>query len=200
MNILGLSFSDHEASAALVMDGKLVSAIARERVTRIKRDGMRWGGCRLDLSPAIQYCLEANGLTLDDIGLIVWSHTDHLPADEVYQTLASEGGLDLCTRPMLPIPHHFAHACGAYYSSPFRGEAAVLIVDGAGGPFGAMMKNCTGPEPEKIARGTVPIQNLSPFEGDGSRELESFYRFNEKGGEVLRKVIGHWCGIGAVSL
>jgi carbamoyltransferase len=198
MNILGLSFSDHEASAALVMDGKLTSAIARERVTRLKRDGIRWGGCRLDLTPAVQYCLETNGLTLDDIGLIVWSHTDHALADEVYQQLVTEGALDLCSRPLLPIPHHFAHACGAYYSSPFRDEAAVLIVDGAGGPFGAMMKNCTGPEPEKIARGSVPIQNLSPFEGDGSRELESFYRFSASGGEVLRKVIGHWCGIGAV--
>jgi carbamoyltransferase len=198
MNILGLSFSDHEASAALVMSGKLKSAIARERVTRIKRDGMRWGGCRLDLTPAIQYCLETNGLTLDDIGLIVWSHTDHLPADEVYQALVNEGGLDLRTRPLLPIPHHFAHACGAYYSSPFRGDAAVLIVDGAGGPFGGMLKNCTGPEPEQVAGGSVLIQNLSPFEGDGSRELESFYRFGDRGGEVLRKVIGHWCGIGAV--
>ena len=72
MNILGLSFSDHEASAALVMNGKLMSAIARERVTRKKRDGIRWGGCRTDLTPAIQYCLDTNGLTLDDIGLIVW--------------------------------------------------------------------------------------------------------------------------------
>src|SRR5688572_32367395 len=52
----------------------------------------------------------------------------YAPADEVYKTLMTEGGLDLCTRPLLPIPHHFAHACGAYYSSPFRGEAAVLIV------------------------------------------------------------------------
>ena len=198
MNVLGLSFSDHEASAALVVNGKLTSAIARERVTRIKRDGIRWGGCRLDLTPAIQYCLETNGLTLDDIGLIVWSHTDHAAPADVYQALLAEGGLDLTTRPSIAIPHHFAHACGAYYSSPFRGEVAVMIVDGAGGPFGAMMKNCTGPEPEKIAGGSVPIQNLSPFEGDGSRELESFYRFNDQGGEILRKVIGHWCGIGAV--
>ncbi|HEY2963182.1 MAG TPA: carbamoyltransferase C-terminal domain-containing protein [Pyrinomonadaceae bacterium] len=198
MNILGLSFSDHEASAALVMNGKLMSAIARERVTRRKRDGIRWGGCRTDLTPAIQYCLNTNGLTLEDIGLIVWSHTDHLPAEEVYQTLATEGALDLCSRPLLPIPHHFAHACGAYYSSPFRGDVAVLIVDGAGGPFGAMLKNCRGPEPEQVKSGAVPVQNLSPFEGDGSRELESFYRFSDKGGELLRKVIGHWCGIGAV--
>ncbi len=199
MNVLGLSFSDHEASAALVIDGKLTSAIARERVTRLKRDGIRWGSCRLDLTPAIQYCVETNGLTLDDVDLIVWSHTDHLAPNEVYQSLAVEGGLDLRTRPLLPIPHHFAHACGAYYSSPFRGDVAVLIVDGAGGPFGAMLKNCTGPEPEKINSGApVMIQNLSPFEGDGSRELESFYRFTDQGGEVLRKVLGHWCGIGAV--
>ena len=198
MNILGLSFSDHEASAALVMNGKLMSAIARERVTRKKRDGIRWGGHRTDLTPAIQYCLDTNGLTLDDVGLIVWSHTDHLAPAEVYQTLAAEGALDLCSRPLLPIPHHFAHACGAYYSSPFRGEVAVLIVDGAGGPFGAMLKNCRGPEPEQVRAGSVLVQNLSPFEGDGSRELESFYRFNDKGGECLRKVIGHWCGIGAV--
>jgi len=198
MNVLGLSFSDHEASAALVIDGKLTSAIARERVTRLKRDGIRWGACRLDLTPAMQYCLETNGLTLDDVDLIVWSHTDHLAAEEVYQSLAAEGGVDLSSRPLLPIPHHFAHACGAYYSSPFKGDVAVLIVDGAGGPFGAMLQNCTGPEPEKIASGSVLIQNLSPFEGDGSRELESFYRFTDQGGEVVRKIIGHWCGIGAV--
>jgi predicted NodU family carbamoyl transferase len=99
MNVLGLSFSDHEASAALVIDGKLTSAIARERVTRIKRDGIRWGGCRLDLTPAIQYCLESNGLALDDVDLIVWSHTDHLPPDEVYESLAAEGGIDILARP-----------------------------------------------------------------------------------------------------
>ncbi|HKR12258.1 MAG TPA: carbamoyltransferase C-terminal domain-containing protein [Pyrinomonadaceae bacterium] len=201
MNVLGLSFSDHEASAALVMDGKLCAAIARERITRLKRDGIRWGGNRLDLSPAIQYCLDTRGLKLDDIDLIVWSHTDHLPPHEVYQLLATEGGMDICSRPLMAIPHHFAHACGAYYSSPFYAtpfkEAAVLIVDGAGGPFGGLLKNCLGPEPETIAKGSVVVQNLSPYEGEGSRELESFYRFDASGGEILRKVIGHWCGIGA---
>ncbi|HSE18764.1 MAG TPA: carbamoyltransferase C-terminal domain-containing protein [Pyrinomonadaceae bacterium] len=202
MNVLGLSFSDHEASAALVMNGKLCAAIARERITRLKRDGIRWGGCRLDLTPAIQYCLDTGGLQLDDIDLIVWSHTDHLPPSEVYQLLTVEGGLDICSRPLLAIPHHFAHACGAYYSSPFYAssfkDAAVLVVDGAGGPFGGLLKNCSGPEPEAITQGSVVVQNLSPYEGDGSRELESFYRFTNSGGEILRKVIGHWCGIGAV--
>lgn len=201
MNVLGLSFSDHEASAALVMDGKLCAAIARERLTRLKRDGIRWGGHRLDLGPAIQYCLDTRGLRLADIDLIVWSHTDHLPPAEVNQLLATEGGMDLRSRPMMAIPHHFAHACGAYYSSPFYAtpfkEAAVLVVDGAGGPFGGLLANCLGPEPELIRKGSVVVQNLSPYEGEGSRELESFYRFDASGGEILRKVIGHWCGIGA---
>jgi carbamoyltransferase len=199
MNVLGLSFSDHEASAALVVDGKLTAAIARERISRLKRDGIRWGGCRLDLTPAIQYCLGAAGLTFDDVGLVVWSHTDHLPPEEVYGLLSAEGGgLDLSSKPSLAIPHHFAHACGAYYSSPFRGEAAVLVADGAGGTLGGLLRNCSGPEAEALKAGAATVQNLSPHEGDNVRELESFYRFGPGGGEVLRKVFGHWCSIGAV--
>lgn len=197
MNVLGLSFSDHEAAAALVVDGKLVSAIARERLSRLKRDGLRWGGCRLDLTEAIQYCLDTNGLSFTDIDLIVWNHTDHLPASEVHQALRGEGGFDISTRPVMAIPHHFAHACGAFYSSPFS-EAAVLVVDGAGGPLGNLMKNCVGPEAEALREGSVIVQNLSLYEGDGSRELESFYLFSRNGCEVIRKVVGHWCGIGAV--
>lgn len=198
MKVLGLSFSDHEASAALVVDGRLVAAIARERLTRLKRDGIRWGGRRLDLTPAIEYCLDSRGLTLDDVDLIVWSHTDHLAAEEVSALLSKEGGLDIRSRPAMPIPHHFAHACGAYYSSPFRGEAAVMVVDGAGGPLGGLLANCGGPEPASIAGGAAVVQNLSPYEGDGARELESFYEFTGEGGRLLRKVVGHWCGIGAV--
>ena len=184
MNVLGLSFSDHEASAALVMDGKLSTAIARERITRLKRDGIRWGGCRLDLSPRFSIAL----IQADCSSTISVSSFGATPI--IFRQMRSisywpEGGLDLCSRPLMAIPHHFAHACGAYYSSPFYAspfkEVAVLIVDGAGGPFGGLMKNCSGPEPEAIRQGSVVIQNLSPFEGDGSRELESFYRFNEHG-------------------
>jgi carbamoyltransferase len=198
MNVLGLSFSDHEASAALVMDGRLASAIARERLTRLKRDGIRWGSCRLDLTAAIEYCLGAHDLTLADVDLIVWSHTDHLPPREVYQLLSAEGGIDLCSRPVMSIPHHFAHACGAYYSSPFNGEVAVLVVDGGGGPLGGLLANCSGPEPDSLSGGSVTIQNLSPYEGEESREVESFYVFNDGACRILRKIVGHWCGIGAV--
>lgn len=197
MNVLGLSFSDHEASAALVIEGKLSSAIARERLTRIKRDGIKWGGGRLDLTPAIQYCLDAHGLVLDDIDLIVWNHTDHLPAQQVYNLLSAEGGLDLSARPLMPLPHHFAHACCAYYLSAFK-DAAVLVADGAGGPLNGLIGNCAGPEPELITKGSVAVQNLSLYEGQGSKEHESFYLFNGEAWTVLRKVIGDWCGIGAV--
>ena len=55
MNILGLGYTQHECSAALVVDGELRTAIARERVSRIKRDGSAWGSARLDLGSAIDY-------------------------------------------------------------------------------------------------------------------------------------------------
>lgn len=197
MNVLGLSFSDHEASAALVVDGELSSAIARERVTRIKRDGIKWGGRRLDLTPAIRYCLDARGLTLADVDLIVWSHTDHLPVSEVHSLLSAEGALDLSARPLVPLPHHFAHACCAYYLSPFE-DAAVLVVDGAGGPLDGLVANCAGPEAEALRGGSVTVQNLSPYKGGGSKEHESFYHFDGKGWTAHRKIIGDWCGIGAV--
>src|SRR4028118_1948950 len=101
MIILGLGFTDHEASAALVSDGKLRSAIARERLTRIKRDGKKWGSGRLDMTATIQYCLREHSLTLHDINLVVWNHIDHLATSEIYSLLQGEGGFDLSSLPLI---------------------------------------------------------------------------------------------------
>ena len=62
MKILGLSIG-HDASAALVIDGKLISAISAERLNRIKKsDDLSWD--------VINYVLKPNGLTLDDIEMV----------------------------------------------------------------------------------------------------------------------------------
>lgn len=66
MNILGLNFYQHNASAALVVNGKLISAIEEERLSRIKDDG------QIPLK-SIQYCLEEGKLTLNDIDTITIS-------------------------------------------------------------------------------------------------------------------------------
>jgi carbamoyltransferase len=193
--VLGLGFTDHETSAALVSDGKLRVAIARERLTRIKRDGKMWGSRRLDLTLAIQYCLEERGLTLDDVDHIVWSHIDHIPAADLYRLLAEEGSIDLSTRPNIRLPHHFAHACCAFYLSPFK-EAAVFIADGSGGSLKYLQEYYQGPEPEMIACGSTIVQNISDDPADLPREQESFYEFDGGRWKVLRKIVGVHGGIG----
>ena len=120
MNILGLGFTQHECSAALVIDGELRSAIARERVSRIKRDGSAWGSARLDLRSAIDYCLQACQLQLSDVDLFVYHHYFHKSLEEFKALIAAEGGLDFFAIPSIALPHHFAHACCAFYLSPFK--------------------------------------------------------------------------------
>ena len=78
MIVLGLGFTHHEASAALVIDGELKTAIARERLTRLKRDGIAFGSRQLSMDIVIQYCLDEHGLSLSDVDLLVWNHVDHL--------------------------------------------------------------------------------------------------------------------------
>ena len=197
MKILGLGFTQHECSAALVVDGELRSAIARERVSRIKRDGSAWGAARLDLGSAIKYCLDACGLSLNEIDLVVYHHYFHQSVQEIRELLAAEGGFDCFAIPSIALPHHFAHACCAFYLSPFD-QAAVLVADGAGGPAELIAENCTGPEAEAIANGAIAIQNIDVLPTGDSSEYESFYQIRAGRWDAIRKVVGCSNGIGAV--
>lgn len=196
MKVLGLGFTDHEASAALVIDGRLAIGVARERLTRLKKDGNSWGGKRLDLSSAIRYCLDAHDLAPSDVDLLVWNHIDHIPAAELFALLAAEGGMDLSAVPRLVLPHHFAHACCAFYLSPFS-EAAVLVADGSGGPVDGLKRHCDGPEPGSMEEGGTIVQNLMDDQAETAREHESFYYCNGQEWRPLRKIVGKWHGIGA---
>src|SRR5438874_1831645 len=60
MNILGLNAFHGDSSAALVRDGKLVSAVEEERFRRVKH----WAGFP---SQSIAYCLREAGLCLADL-------------------------------------------------------------------------------------------------------------------------------------
>ncbi|PIE34913.1 hypothetical protein CSA56_06240 [candidate division KSB3 bacterium] len=73
MNILGLRIG-HDASAALIVDGKIIADVAEERFSRIKNDGS------FPLR-SVQYCLEAGGITakeLDGIATPSRSFVEHL--------------------------------------------------------------------------------------------------------------------------
>lgn len=202
MVIMGLGFTEHEASVALVIDGRPVVAIALERVTRYKKDGTLFGRQRLSLEPAIDYCFKSSGLTAADLDLIVWNHFGHLTEAEVVSRLELEGSAGFGKTPNLAIPHHFAHACTSFYLSPWP-DAAVLVADGTGGPWGNLPVNCEGPEPAALSAQGVLVQNLLcgypdtvSAKPDEARELESFYAFEDGSWRVLRKILGEYGGVG----
>src|SRR3954468_17327539 len=62
--VLGLNTYDHDVSACLLKDGAIAFAIAKERITREKHASGFY-------KEVIDYCLEAEGITLEHVDLIV---------------------------------------------------------------------------------------------------------------------------------
>jgi len=119
--VLGTGLS-HDGSACLLKDGRICVAIEKERITRVKHDG-------LNDSAAIVYCLDAAGIYLSEVDLVVqnanfsmltsgsdWFHGPRILGNGV---------------PVVTISHHLAHAYSAIGTSPFE-ESAVLVIDGCG--------------------------------------------------------------------
>lgn len=148
--ILGISAYYHDAAAALLRDGEIVAAAQEERFTRIKGDSS---------FPvhAINFCLEAGGLTEDQIDHVVFyehplTHFErlmtvyHLSAPRSLKSylkafpswltnklwtdrvIARELGWK---KPVQFCDHHLSHAAAAFYPSPYD-EAAILTIDGVG--------------------------------------------------------------------
>lgn len=121
--VLGTGLS-HNGSAVLLKDGEICVAIEKERVSRRKHDGGN------DLL-AIQYCLDAEGITLDEVQLVVQCANFETPAADRYQGKR----LFQNNQPNLfSISHHLAHAYSAVGTCPFE-ECVVMVIDGAGSPY-----------------------------------------------------------------
>lgn len=149
MKILGISCYYHDSSACLLIDGKVVSAVAEERLTRKKHDSS------FPIN-AINFCLSENGLTIKDIDYITFYEKPILKFErflkfsvsgfpKTYLSFVSlipawikEKLLVLRTikkklkykKQVFFISHHVSHA-GAFFSSPFD-EAVILVIDGVG--------------------------------------------------------------------
>jgi carbamoyltransferase len=152
-NILGVSAYYHDAAAALVCDGKIISAAQEERFTRKKNDSdfPRY---------AVQFCLRHANLTLAQLDAVVFYDKPILKFARLLETYlaVAPGGwrtfptvlsnwlgekLDLrkAIRAELPelrpdcqilfTEHHQSHAASAFYPSPYD-EAAILTIDGVG--------------------------------------------------------------------
>jgi carbamoyltransferase len=119
--VLGTGLS-HDGSACLLKDGRILVAIEKERITRVKHDGM-------NDSAAIVYCLDAAGIKFSDVDLIVQNaNFSMLPSGNDWFRGPRILPRDI---PVATISHHLAHAYSAIGTSLFE-ESAVLVIDGCG--------------------------------------------------------------------
>ncbi len=79
MKILGISAFYHDSAASIVVDGQVLAAAQEERFTRKKHD---------DAFPAnaVQYCLEATGLSLSELDAIVFYDKPFLKFERLLET------------------------------------------------------------------------------------------------------------------
>jgi carbamoyltransferase len=70
MYILSISGHHRDATAALLKDGQIISAIEEEKLARVKHVGTnQCGGLPYE---AIGYCLKAAGIEIDDIHYVTY--------------------------------------------------------------------------------------------------------------------------------
>lgn len=144
--ILGIGgFLGHDANAALLVNGRLVSAAQEERFTRVKHDAAF-------PHHAIADCLDAAGLSADRVIDVVFAEKPFQttlftltrragnPFTRTLGRLLPESWGGYYTRParaLLPHArfhyawHHLTHVAGAFHTSPFD-RAAFLCIDGKG--------------------------------------------------------------------
>jgi len=138
--VLGINAYDHDVSACLLRDGEIAFAICKERITRQKHDTGFY-------QEVVDYCLAAEGISLDDVGLVV-RNCYVLPIEDMEIRMVSVDVpevMDAAERAMaaknplyrsrsdkvVTVSHHLAHAYSAFAACPFE-EGVVMVVDGVG--------------------------------------------------------------------
>ncbi|MGY1456752.1 carbamoyltransferase family protein [Streptomyces sp. SS8] len=183
---VGLNHGAHDASCALLKDGRLVVSIEQERLSRKKR--------ALGEPPAhaLRHCLDHAGIELSDIDVVALG-SDHdllsewmgykdsaqraaeLPFDDPARLFPEELFGRAPRPPLLPVRHHLAHAGSCFWPSGFR-ECAVLVMD-------AMGEDCStslamgGPDGIKVLE-TYPVEVSLGFFYEAAAEYAGLGRDN----------------------
>jgi carbamoyltransferase len=151
MDILGISCYFHDASAALLRDGRLIAAAEEERFTRKKHDYEF-------PQHAIDFCLRIGGIRAGELDYVVFfekpllkferlllstmqtfPHSHRVFREAMITWLGDKLWIKHLIQKKLGVPpskilfseHHLSHAASAFFCSPFE-EAAILTVDGVG--------------------------------------------------------------------
>lgn len=178
--ILGINSNHPDSSAALVVDGRLIAAVAEERLgRRLKHDPSF-------PSQAIQSVLSAGGISAKDLTYIAIPHdananlrvkARYVLANPISSMgavvenrrrrrgelgiageVAAAAGLapDAVRATVVPVEHHLAHIASAYYCSPFDGVTAGFSFDASGDFVSAMAARCEGTKIEVVKRVHLP--------------------------------------------
>jgi carbamoyltransferase len=175
--VLGINAYDHDVSACLLRDGEIAYAIEKERITRKKHAGGFF-------QEVVDYCLQAEGITLDDVDLVV-RNCYVMPVEDLEVRMIYQGDMSGRERAqvaksplylpksnkMMTVSHHLAHAYSAFAVCPFD-EGVVMVVDGVGS-YSSDIK-----EPGQLTEDVNPL----------ARESESYYKFKGSALETLKKV------------
>jgi len=177
MLILGLNMFHADASAAIIDDGKILFAVAEERLNRHKH----YGGFP---SLAVKACLDAVGAKLTDIQHVaVGQDSDANLAKKVQYALTNPAKIlnfikmrqrkesmrdvrQLLAQALYLDPkqlkfeehhveHHLAHIASSYYCSPWD-KAAGFSYDGSGDFVSTMMARCEGNDIHILDRVYLP--------------------------------------------
>lgn len=157
MIILGLSGAlGHDASAAILVDGKIIAAAEEERFIRDKH--------AKNLFPyeAAKYCMKEAGVRPEQVDIVTFPYGEiaissaarwhyakrHWYApdraiDAIFngnrrfrrnrdKALALMAALGLSKARYVPVEHHISHASSAYHLSGFKEKTAIVGIDGKG--------------------------------------------------------------------
>ncbi len=174
MIILGINAYHANASASIVVDGRLIAAVEEERLNRVKyAAGLP--------ARAIQFCLDQAGAKLTEVDHIAvprdpWARLgtklrfavrmprfalDRLRVMKRFAGIredlaaAFELAPDELRAPIHRIEHHTAHLASAFYVSPFD-RAAVLSADGLGDFASFMCAAGEGPKMRVLGEVAFP--------------------------------------------
>lgn len=174
MIILGINAYHANASAAIMVDGRLIGAVEEERLNRVKY------AAGLPVR-AIQWCLDAAGAKLTDVHHIAvprdpWARigtklrfASRMPRfafdrlrvmrrfSGIREDLAQAFELDPQTirSTFHRVEHHRAHMASAFFVSPYD-AAAILSADGLGDFASAMWAIGRGPQMHTLGEVTFP--------------------------------------------
>ena len=209
MKILGLAAPfGHDASAALIIDGKIVAAAEEERFTRKKH-----ASGQLPIH-AVRFCLETAQIKPEEIDVIAypWSlkilrekrweyfkRTFFINPSRAYKKFFRnnkeyQGQLDFILQTLTScgfngsgakiewVEHHLAHAASSFYFSGFK-EAAILSVDG-GGEITSTLIGTAGDKKIKKIKEIIAPDSLGNFYST----MTDYLGFQREDGEY--KVMG----------